>query len=136
MAMETIPSRYTVVVHHTHHGQSYAILDQTTEDLVLTGPQDNLQTWAVADKAVAEAEAERLEEERVVAVVEETQCGARHPKYLDVRCTQQMDFHQTWHEAPGPIVWALDAVRDPAPVHYAAVMAGGGHETLTEYGER
>jgi hypothetical protein len=136
MATATIPPRYRVVDHPTPSGQVYAILDQVSDDLVLTGPQDNLRTWAVADKEVAAAEAERLEEERVVAVVDETHCGARHPKYLDVRCTQEMDTHQPRHEGPGGIGWALDAVRDPAPVHYAAMVAGAGHEILTEYGER
>jgi hypothetical protein len=135
MAPKTIPPRYRVVVHHTQGGQRYAILDQVLEDLVLTGPQDDLRTWTVTDKADAEAEAQRLNHERVVAIVEETQCGARHPKYLDVRCTQEMDFHQRRHEA-GAIVWALDAVRDPAPVHYAAMLAGTGRENLSEYAPR
>jgi hypothetical protein len=71
-----------------------------------------------------------------VEQLEETQCGARHPRYIDVRCTQNMDFHQPWHEAPGQIVWELDAVHCNAQVHYAALMAGTGREALVEFGER
>jgi hypothetical protein len=73
-----------------------------------------------------------------VEQIKETQCGARHPRYMDVRCTQDMDAHPAWHEAPGQIVWALDAVSTPAnaQVHYAALMAGTGREILTEFAER